>query len=206
MPSRVCTHSGEWTPSVWARVTEVLFRVRVRVERISCGTYRVERRVQVVWNVVSHFSFSHNMFSCSCNFFSACFPRQSPPLAVEVVAARRRDRQSAHTRTTSEHRRPRTANQDPAMIKVSKKLSKTRITIPLPGALMRALPWGSGRGRDTIKWIRGFGATLSASPSFGCCACPCPCGASGPSRCCSVGVAAQCRTHRSSGLAAKGTR
>ena len=57
MPSRVCTHSGEWTPSVWARVTEVLFRVRVRVERISCGTYRVER-------IVSHFSFSHNMFSC----------------------------------------------------------------------------------------------------------------------------------------------
>ena len=54
MPSRVCTHSGEWTPSVWARVTEVLFRVRVRVqrrverrvERISCGTYRVERRVE----------------------------------------------------------------------------------------------------------------------------------------------------------------
>ena len=47
MPSRVCTHSGEWTPSVWARVTEVLFRVRVRVER------RVARRVErIVWNAL----------------------------------------------------------------------------------------------------------------------------------------------------------
>ena len=74
MPSRVCTHSGEWTPSVWARVTEVLFRVRVRVERISCGTYRVERRVQVVWNVVSHFSF----FLITCSLLSHVSMLPSP--------------------------------------------------------------------------------------------------------------------------------
>ena len=45
MPSRVCTHSGEWTPSVWARVTEVLFRVRACGTSCgtSCGTYAVQR-------------------------------------------------------------------------------------------------------------------------------------------------------------------
>jgi len=54
--------------------------------------------------------------------------------------------------------------------------------------------------------MRRYGATPSASPFFGCCASPCPCGVSGPSRCCSVRMAAQRRTHRSSCLAARGTR
>ena len=108
------------------------------VWNVSCGTScagRVERRVTFQL-------FSHNMFSLvTCQHASLAAPSPCAEPRPEAPAPC----------TTCEHTVGQvTTDQDPAMINVSKKLSKTRITIPLPGALMRALPWGSGQRGGTL--------------------------------------------------------